>query len=261
MHMPKIEPTSAPAPHIARWYVQLPPRTAVLTFEQLHVAFRQGLIDSRTLVANDAVPSWTSLGQLARSREPRARSDREPITGKRRRAPTLTNESPARGVECGPAQPSTSPATAPLGSSSLWGAAGARARSLSALQGWRAAALAALFALATLRLGYGMIHPRLAIEAASPQPLQQLPPRAFANPLPERRPSAPSAESPVFSATLEHLPIVRAATLPFVPRPHQRQHPRRRGSSALPGAEQPRDQQGVETWREAARTTQPRSAR
>jgi len=232
-----------------------------LTFEQLGVAFRQGLIDSRTLVANDAVPRWTSLERLARGPEPRAKPEREPITEKRLRVFAPAVESPVRAVERGPLPPSTSPSVLPAGSISPPGEAAGRARGLSALQGWRAGALAALLALATLRVGYSVIQPRLADEAAAPRSLLQLSPAAPASALPERRPSPPVREIPAASAALEQLPIVRVSALPLAPARYQRQHLRRRRSQTVAGGDERRDQLGGESWHEAERTIQPRSAR
>jgi len=191
MHTPKIEPISAPAPHIARWYVKMPPRTAVLTFEQLNLAFRQGLIDSRTLVANDALPSWTSLGKLASLPEQGAHRRRDPITETRRRAPAPASESPVRAAE-----PGRRAGRSPAG--------------LAVFRDWRAWALAVLLALGALPVVQRLLRPQLTVEALSPRPPPSLPATVRAPPLREPLPSEPP-------------PIVRASSLPRAPARHERQ--------------------------------------
>ncbi|MEO8185261.1 MAG: hypothetical protein ABI895_41165 [Deltaproteobacteria bacterium] len=240
MHTPKIEPISAPAPHIARWYVRMTPRTAVLTFEQLNLAFRQGLIDSRTLVANDALPSWTSLGKLASLPEQGARRPRDPITEIRRRAPAPAIEPPLRALEPGPVhRVGTSPSAVAVPGVSLPGRAGPSLADLAAaFRDWRAWLLAVLLTLGTLPVVLRLLRPHVTVEAVSPRLLPSLPPRVRAAPVLEPQPSALAREIPAAAALPEPLPIVRASSLPRAPARHQRQHLQapspRRGWPRLP---------------------------
>jgi len=225
MHTPNIEPISAPPPHIARWYVRMPPRTAVLTFEQLSLAFRHGLIDSRTLVANDALPSWTSLGKLASLPEQGAQRRRAPITETRRRAPAPASEPPVRAATPGPTQwVGTSPPAVALPCIALPGRAWPSPAGLAAFRDWRAWALAVLLTLGTLPVVQRLLRPHVTVEALSPLPPPSLPATARAAPVREPLPSAGFREIPAATALREPLPIVRASSLPRAPARHQRQH-------------------------------------
>jgi hypothetical protein len=251
MNTPEIEQGGAPAPHTSRWYVKMPPRTVVLSLEQLDVAFRQGLIDSRTLVANDAVPTWTSLGTLANPPEAGAKPRREPITETRRRAFAPATESPVR-PEHGPVQASTSQLPVPACDVAPPAPLELQSPRLAAVfQDWRAGALALLLALATLPLGYALLRPGSALEDGSPQQLLQVQPRLAAAPLHEPQPSALIRESRTSAVAVEQLPIVRASTLPLAPARQQRQHTRPRRSQVARS-----DRPVTEIWNEAlARTT------
>jgi hypothetical protein len=254
MNTPEIEQRGAPAPHTSRWYVKMPPRTVVLSLEQLDVAFRQGLIDSRTLVANDAVPTWTSLGTLANPPEAAAKPRREPITETRRRAFAPATES-AIGPERGPAQ--ASPSQLPVPACGFAPSAELKPQSprlAAVFQDWRAAALAVLLALATLPVGYGMLRSSSALEDGSPQQLLSVQPRLAAAPLHEPQPSALIRENRTSALAVEQLPIVRASALPLAParqQRQQRQHTRPRRSQLARS-----DRPVTETWNEAlARST------